>query len=240
MGFALSPTCPEELSPLPWKVLKPRIWSPASPIVWISVIFAQVAQDGRLSSYCDKCLVPFKKTGAKTRSVWSAATEGQLPVASTWGLSYSHHVGEEGPTAGADFHRTHPHAWVCPWCAVSRSSQLARAQLSQPLFQCCRDGSWKSAVMGEVTPQKSASIANQGFCLFFLESQLLNISPSKLLPRTFNTWKRAVYWALWPFWGTGWPCPYNQNRFGQTWGCCLIWIFWKYSFTLNIEDNLSQ
>lgn len=168
MGFALSPTCPEELSPLPWKVLKPRIWSPASPIVWISVIFAQVAQDGRLSSHCDKCLVPFKKTGAKTRSVWSAATEGQLPVASTWGLSYSHHVGEEGPTAGADFHRTHPHAWVCPWCAVSRSSQLARAQLSQPLFQCCRDGSWKSAVMGEVTPQKSASIANQDGFTFMI------------------------------------------------------------------------
>ena len=146
-----------------------------------------MAQDGRFSSHCDKCLVPFKKTGAKARSVWSSATEGQLPVASTWGLSYSHQVGEEGPTAGADFHRTHPHAWVCPWCAVSRSSQLARAQLSQPLFQCCRDGGWKSAVMGEVTPQKSASIANQGFCLFFLESQLLNISPSKLLPRTFNT-----------------------------------------------------
>ena len=107
-GFALSPPCPEELSPLPWKVLKHRIWSPASPIVWISIIFAQVTRGGRFSSHRDKCLVPFKKTGAKTRSGWSAATPGQLPVASPWGLPNSHHVGKEGPTAGADFHRTHP------------------------------------------------------------------------------------------------------------------------------------
>ena len=30
-------------------------------------------------------------------------------------------------------------------------------------------------------------------------------------PAQYWLWKRAVYWALCPFWGAGWPCPYNQN-----------------------------
>ena len=63
-----------------------------------------------------------------------------------------------------------PQAWVCPRCAGARSSQLARAQLSRPLFQYSHDDGCKSATMGEVTPQKSASTANRGLCFFWRAS----------------------------------------------------------------------
>lgn len=50
----------------------------------------------RSASHRDKWFVPFKKTDAKIRSVWSAATPGRLPVASVWGPSDPHHTGQQG------------------------------------------------------------------------------------------------------------------------------------------------